>query len=398
MPIAQVINTARDPQQPSPVSQMFSRLQQDYKERADQDVIGGLIDQYKQNRDQAFAWEDLQLGLEKSNISPSKRLETQKSLNEMRKNIIAQDKALNEQAKKTIQESNDKKAVESLRKSGATDEQIALYEASSEGGKTKIVENVLENQKRTNAPPGIVSEEVEDFDKGLTASERVKRQDARYAVQTPLVMKNSDALKANESEGLSIDLLTELNDSDKVAEGLNNLNINPKTGDLIIPKLATAEEQLFVKTVNDFTVKAKDSFGARVSNFELDRFMQRLPTLANSKEGRALILRQMSIVNKLNSLEKRAIQGVFDKYGVRNIDYAEAENIARKSIEKEKEELRKEFLKIETLSRDLDVETVKKYKEKAQPGYVPMRAPDGSIKQFPEKNVPNLIEKGFQKL
>jgi len=299
---------------------------------------------------------------------------------------------------KEEKESERTRAREALELSNATEEQKALYEASPVGGQTKIVEDILDSNNRRKAPPGLISKEFEDYDTGLTPKERVKRQESRFTVQTPLVVKNSLDINSLESEKLSLDLLEELNNSGAVGQGLNNLNINPSTGSLFIPKKATPEEQLFVKTVNDFTVKAKDSFGARVTNFELDRFMQRLPTLANSEDGRRLIMTQMKIVNQINGLEKKALQNVFDQYGVRNIDYVDAENIARNQIKDQKESLRKEYFKLEQLAKKEDQELVKNVKENLIPGYTAMRKPDGTIKQFPDKNVPNLEEKGYKKL
>ena len=397
MPQLQVVNTTRDKPEPTGVQEFFSKLGKSYQEDRDKVEIGNIIDQYKNNRNNANAWEDLQLNLERSNISPSRRLEAQKNLMEQKKVIIAQDKALNQQFKEKQDEAVKQRGVEALRKSGASDEQVALYEASDQGGRTKVVEDVIQEQNRKKAPVGLVPEGVKDYDEGLTPKERVKRQDDRYRIQAPLVMENSQALHGLEGEALSIGLLQELDATGKVGKGLHKLNINPKTGDLIIPQAGTREEQLFVKTVNDFTVKAKESFGARVTNFELDRFMQRLPTLANSPEGRGLIMRQMQIVNQINQLEKKEIEKVFDQYGVRNIDYPEAQKIARSRIEKPKEELRKEYFNLEQVAKKEEEEFISKLKKNVQEGFILMKKPDGTYKQFPEKNVNLLEEKGYQK-
>lgn len=398
MPQVQVVDTTENPPEPTGVQEFFSKLGKNYQDKSDRVEIGKLIDNYKNNREDANAWEDLQLGLEQSNVSPSKRIETQKSLNEMKKNVIARDKALSDQVKDAQNQERRRKASESLRKGGATEQQIDLYEAASVGGQTQIMKDILEDIERKKTPTGLIANDLIDMDKGLTPKERVDRQEKRFTTQTPLVTKNSEALNSLEGEERSIDLLTELDKSGKVGQGVNNLNINPFEGNLIIPKAGTAEEQLFVKTVNDFTVKAKDSFGARVTNFELDRFMQRLPTLANSKEGRQLIMRQMKIVNQINQLEKRAIQRVFDKYGIRNIDYAEAENIARTEINDQKEALRLEYLDLESVARQEEMEMTNNIKERTKEGYTAMRKPDGTIKQFPSKNVSNLEEKGYKRL
>lgn len=418
MPSAQVID--RNPQilpreDYSPLEktlQSFSqRFTQNQQENRDTDALREIYRQYQQDGQNI---EDAFIGIQtRPGISPTARVNAAKDLmafqkhnQELQKNaarqIQIQEKARQTEEKSKLEmqqkEKERQRVRQALKNSGETDERADLYDISPIGAQTKIIEDYLETENRKKTPVGLQRDDIEDYDKGLTPKERVKRQDARFNLQTPLVTKNSDSLTSLENEKLSIELLGELDDSGKVGEGVHNLNINPKTGDLIIPKFATAEEQLFVKTVNDFTVKAKDSFGARVTNFELDRFMQRLPTLANSSAGRKLILRQMKIINEINSMEKRAIQGVFDQYGVRNIDYVDAENKARAQIKDQKEALRKEYLNLEQLAKKEDKALVENVKVKTLEGYTAMRKPDGTIKQFPTKNVPNLEEKGYKKL
>lgn len=99
MPSPRVISTAVDNPDPHGVEQFFSKLGKDIRDKQDQNEIGNLIGQYQQNRQDANAWEDLQLGLEKSSISPTKRLQTQKSLNDVQKNVIERDKVLNAEVK-----------------------------------------------------------------------------------------------------------------------------------------------------------------------------------------------------------------------------------------------------------------------------------------------------------
>lgn len=401
MPSLQVVDLSERPAdkpEPTQVERLFSEYKKYKKERKEGEEIQKLTNRYLENKNQEGAWEKLQFDLmNNQEIGPSKRLETQAQLKEMRAQILKEREVLAKEAKEQKDLQVKEKGAEALRQAGATEDQIALYNAADQGGRTKVIGDILESVNRTKTPQD-VPQNLKDYDSGLTPKERVKRQDARFTTQTPLVMKNSEALKAAESEGMSIDLLGELEGSGKIGKGFSNLNINPKTGDLFLPKAANAEEQLFVKTVNDFTVKAKDSFGARVTNFELDRFMQRLPTLANSSEGRKLILRQMKIINELNQIEKSAIQDVFDEYGIRNIDYADAENIARERIKEKKEELRKEYINIEKVAKQEESELSKKAKENVKSGYVVMKTPEGKIKQFPEKNVQNLLDKGYIKL
>jgi len=400
MPSPQVIDLNPSPRtELTPLEKTLSgfskRNRENQIEQQDTDALKEIYGQYQQD---GHNIENALINIQtRPGMSPTARVNAAKQLTDFQK----YNQELQKKTQKQIVDSEKEMEAEAaLRKAGATDKQVALYKASPVGGQTKIVEDVIEQTNRAKTPVGTVGEDVEDFDKGLLAGERVKRQDARFSLQTPLLTKNSDQLIASENERMSLDLLQELDNTGKVGQGVQNLNINPKTGDLIIPKAATPEEQLFVKTVNDFTVKAKDSFGARVTNFELDRFMQRLPTLANSQEGRRMIIRQMKIINEINSLEKRAIQGVFDKYGVRNIDYIDAENIARNQIKDQKESLRKEYLEIEQLAKKEDENLILNIKSKVKPGYVALRTPEGTIKQFPEKNVQSMLDggKGYKKL
>lgn len=102
MPQIQVVDTTERPPEPTGVEQFFSNLGKSYRDRADRLEIDRLIEEYKTNREDANAYENLQLGLEKSNISPTKRLQTQQNLNEMQKIILARDKALNATANKKL--------------------------------------------------------------------------------------------------------------------------------------------------------------------------------------------------------------------------------------------------------------------------------------------------------
>lgn len=117
MPQIQVIDTTPRKPEPTGVEKFFSKLGKDYRDEKDRAEIGKILDEYKKNREDANAWEDLQLNLEKSDISPTRRLQTQHSLNEMRKNIVAKDKALNGSLKPNeFQKVRQKKGAEELGK------------------------------------------------------------------------------------------------------------------------------------------------------------------------------------------------------------------------------------------------------------------------------------------
>lgn len=102
MPQVQVVDTTQNQPEPTGIQEFFSKLGKSYKDKSDQVEIGKLIGDYKQNREDANAWEDLQLGLEQSTISPTKRLQTQQSLNDVKKLIIERDKSMNAKVNKGL--------------------------------------------------------------------------------------------------------------------------------------------------------------------------------------------------------------------------------------------------------------------------------------------------------
>lgn len=117
MPSLQVVNTTRDKPDPTELEQFFSKLGKDYRDKQDKADVNKLLNEYQQNRKDANAWEDLQLGLEKSTVSPTKRLEVQKSLNEMAKVINEKDKTLNARVKQDMEGVEKKKETERVQQS-----------------------------------------------------------------------------------------------------------------------------------------------------------------------------------------------------------------------------------------------------------------------------------------
>jgi hypothetical protein len=272
-------------------------------------------------------------------------------------------------AKKMLADADSNSMKDLLIKRGIPEDVASIYSQATEGGKTAILNNLLDLEQRGVIEPGSLTapkdpnkipsaeeltQEKPTFEypklegeKGLKPAEKIKRQDKREATNIPIYNEANKTVRNLQMEGLSLQRLEQLNDSKKLPQNFGRLNVNVKSGELIAPWLAPPEAQLFVKTINDFTTKAKDSYGARVTNFELDRFMKRLPTLLNSDEGRRMIISQMKIINDLNALEHTSLRDVFDKYGVNKINAQEANQIARKLREDKEKELIESFNSLE---------------------------------------------------
>lgn len=242
---------------------------------------------------------------------------------------------------------------------GIPRDQAKLWARSGAGAQTELLKNLLDQRAR-GGPPGFdnigginIPDENTEIDanpqdsfnfqfpnlpaeKGLTPKEIAKRRSDREKTNIPIFQEASKKFESLKDENRSIDRLQQLNDSGLLPQDLGRINVDRKTGDLVLPAAANAETQLFVKTVNDFLRKAKDTFGARVTNFEISAFLKRLPTLANSEEGRRLILKQMEIINELNALNEESIVQTFNNYGVENINFQQTKKIADQ-LKKEKQ-------------------------------------------------------------
>lgn len=251
---------------------------------------------------------------------------------------------------------------------GFSPEEAAFFKTLTTGGKTALGQTIVERMQREKgfgggAPFGTqeptqpqtpeqqqeaeVQKEIASADLHLTPKEKFTRQEGRFKVNTDLFAKTEKSLRKFDETGLKLDQLERLNEKGDLPKGLGRMNVNFKTGELLIPAAASPDAQLFVKTINDFLTAAKDTFGARVTNFEVDRFLKRLPSLANTEEGRSLIIRQMGTINKINQLQEKGVIDAFNKAGgIRNLDFDAATRIGRKQNLNEINALKKEFAQI----------------------------------------------------
>lgn len=108
------------------------------------------------------------------------------------------------------------------------------------------------------------------------------------------------------------------------------------------------EAQEAVKLVADNLSGAKDTFGARVTNFDLQSYMKRLPTLLNSSDGRRRVLRDLRLMNKLNTLHENGVLDIIEREGgAGKITISQAERRFRKENSKQIESIKKEFVNAE---------------------------------------------------
>jgi hypothetical protein len=288
-----------------------------------------------------------------------------------------------------------------------------LYRAATEGGKTTLLGKLLEGRERNkdlNEKLGIPTDESDindeeqiseefprekpaktiDFDKGLTLAERTRRQDARYKTNLPLFTDSLEKRRASETEKEELAILEDL--SPRIG-AIERLNINPVSGNLILPAAASEDAQRYVKTINDFTRNAKESYGARVTNFDLQQFMKRLPTLANSEEGRRQIIEQLQILNNINLTHSKALHDTFEQHGgIRNIDYDQAQAMADKKSQKQIENLKSKFRDIGSKNDKEYHKQNKEFKRMVPKDHVAVLKSTGERGYIPKEKLKTFLE------
>lgn len=218
---------------------------------------------------------------------------------------------------------------------------------SSSGFFEEIIDEVKSEEptKKTNLDKEI-SDYLKKQDEGLTPSEKVERGKERFDTGLKQYQEAGTRLRSMTRDKERIGILEQLNKSKKLPKNLGRLNVDSE-GNLRVPFAASPEAERYVKTLNEFSQGAKDTFGSRVTNFDLSQYLKRFPTLLNSQEGRNQLLEQMNIVNQINSVFYKNLKNVYDKVGgVRNIDADVAERFAEKMSEKQVQQLGDKFKQI----------------------------------------------------
>tara|TARA_R110002096_G_scaffold48903_5_gene129392 strand:+ start:75 stop:1376 length:1302 start_codon:yes stop_codon:yes gene_type:complete len=224
---------------------------------------------------------------------------------------------------------------------------------------------------------------------GMTPTEAVKHKQFLMKENNPLIQENNKKVKSLKDEDRMIKQMMRLDATDKLPSGAGRLNVSVKDGKLNLPAGANAETQTYVKMINDWTTKAKESYGARVTNFDLEQFMARLPTLANSQEGRRLIQAQMLAVNDLNRLHYGSIQQVYDQYGASGIDPAQADMFARQLSGTKEGELEQAYID------SMEAQTVYDMNQRLEPGRL-LVSKDGLFKQIRADQQEVATSKGWR--
>lgn len=184
----------------------------------------------------------------------------------------------------------------------------------------KSVENIerkIEDPSTTPAQRVKLQEEKERrLEKFEKAQEKVDKQERPYLDE--LRLKG----KAATETALGLDKMLQLVNTGKlvgpirgtiletIKQGIPVLGIG---ADLF--GLTSNETQEFKKIQADMLRNVKDWFGSRITNDEIKRFMDRIPSLNQSDEGKRLVIRDLKLLNQANIARNKAAQEIIEENG-----------------------------------------------------------------------------------
>jgi hypothetical protein len=189
--------------------------------------------------------------------------------------------------------------------------------------------------------------------------------------------------KAAQETNMRLDRMETLIEEGNLIPGLFNSFLQ-KAG-LDLPALKNPDSQEFEKLSTDMTKNARESYGSRLTNFDLETFLKTIPTLSQTTEGQKRVIHNLRLLNEGARLRSNAMNKIVkSNKGIPPFDLAERidEKIAPKL-----DKLAKDFKKglSPTGSSASAQETIK------------MRDPAGNLRAVPKDQAKKAQEAGYRK-
>jgi hypothetical protein len=195
--------------------------------------------------------------------------------------------------------------------------QQAMQQPGSTQAKANDLASVLQ-RPRLNPQQRIKIEEMKQrrdlAEKKLNAAER-----ALVNKETlPVYEKTNDMAKGARESNMRLDRIETLLNKGNVQDnafvrGLDALSHNKYLGDAfsaVKTLVSNRDTQEFEKLSKDFLRDAKQFFGNRVTQGEIFTFLQTVPSISQTNEGKKRVIRNMRIFNEAANLRKSAMDSI----------------------------------------------------------------------------------------
>lgn len=154
--------------------------------------------------------------------------------------------------------------------------------------------NVPQPGIRSALASGIQTPQMKQAERHFSAKMKVQHYTATEKTRNTITKA-----KQNADEDIArLNKLEKLSDAGKLPNDMVYKFLD-EIGMSDVGSLVGADAQEFNKIITDFTSKAKDRYGARISNFELGTFLRGLPSLLQTPEGRKQVIKDLKLFAQL---------------------------------------------------------------------------------------------------
>lgn len=419
MPSLQVVDLSElpaDKPEPTQVERLFSEYKKYTQERNEGEEVGKFAKRYKEalqkQEDVNQLIPDLMSNV---NIGPTKRIEMYNMIRDGQKQANEEVKTSQKEYKDAVDDQ-----VQNLVDQGYPVKEAIQYVNAPPSVQNRMQANHIEQVNRglrkpkvesvptqenvpmqgTNVIPEAPTSDVLKVQewpdlpppKDMTTGERVKWENTNQASNNKELVKTQAKKKALENNDILLKSMTTLNESNKLPKELDSWIIDPESGGVrTSAQLAgkvNKETALYAKNLAQFIKGAKDVFGARVSNFEVGAFLDQLPSLLNSEQGRRLILKQMELTNQLEQVYNNTLNDALKKYS-RKGNYADIVAMVDQKTEEASADLINKLNNVVEASNYLDTMASNPDKFKDT---VLMQSPEGKFKAVRKDKVSSAPE------
>jgi len=387
------------------------------KEGEEQDALRDIYQQF-QNTDRGI--EETYKRLQTTpGLSPTTRVEQTRHLLELKKHNAAEARAFAAQSRSLSSQNRETKPDQSLEESddivsrlveeGLPENEAKIYATATPGVKQAIIKRHYDLMARGERAPERekeisdiqqVQDEKPEFPeisppRKMTSDEFVKWENTNQKENNKILKETREKTRSNKNAEIHINRLSDL--TEKVPDDIGRIVINPMTGEpysvAMLAKLGVDKHaQAYLKTVNDFMIDAKSFFGSRVTNFDVQAFKSRLPTLLNTADGRRVILKQMSLLNELELLHNESLENGLKHYG-RKASYSDIQAISDDNTKEKSQEIIRKINTLNTASEymDLMASDKEKFKDKKL-----MQTPDGEFRIISNEDMNDALDLGWR--
>jgi hypothetical protein len=176
----------------------------------------------------------------------------------------------------------------------------SLQESISELPKLSNIEKAREVQQTQKITAPEQAKLIED----IFTSPKEKREREKFELEKATLKEKQEAGRFKETKEDRREIIEKGKAARRAIHDLNRMQELESTGKLDTPgyveflhragldisSLMNPESEEFQKIANNFTANAKNHFGGRVSNFEVEQFLKTVPSLSQSPEGRKRVI------------------------------------------------------------------------------------------------------------